>query len=726
MKMMHRLNEQAMNLVLASCSITDAHFNNKRMLHNTKFAICSNVKTTRKKVKISKKPSCRHHRDLAISLSQKCHCSLKSSQTPIHIRLYNVVLFTFQTLSPMPPALPIHTAFIPASAFAPKGFHLRKQVDKRPPRRRECTSVRWICLVREEQGEADLKHVESDSVDLNVNNDDDVGGDIMHIGEVTSNDNMGGIVELDMTALNTGLGEALSRSWDNLEDFQGGEAAKENNSAEDDKEKSQSNEESNDNQKQKEPSNDLRDKPELTNQEITTTQDEHHSTSQEKIVSQDVDVSNELFDLPLIDLNQRAKQESDDAIAAINDAQSGKTKTRRKKASTTKAKTKTKAKTTSNKTKKSVLDEDQPQDKEDRTLAEILHSEVWHSEPRWFFLQVKPGCEQSCAISIRNMAQSLQSLEVQDVLVPATEILRLTKGGKSVKKEERIFPGYILVLMVMNYQNYNDVRSVPNVQYFMGDPNRDKAPKEPFRPPIPVSDAEMKVVFEKIKKADSAKVEMKTRIRPGDTIEVLYGSFTGNMGLVKEVKPDSDLVVVRLLMIGREAPVELAMNQVRVLEDADKIDTGEKTKSSRRKENETKSKSSTQSFSSAEAGMASAADDLAALLGEVPSAGDGFVSAETEEEDDLNWDFFGDESEESKGVSEEPFSFLDLEEEQTDAKSGKKEDSTWDFLDEDNAVNEGKEPFSFLDVEEEQPNSDNNSDNPEEEFDFFKNVSSEL
>ena len=332
----------------------------------------------------------------------------------------------------------------------------------------------------------------------------------------------------------------------------------------------------------------------------------------------------------------RVAVESDEAVAAINEA---KTKCKRGRKKSTKGVTQKKKGPKSRKKKAETT----------MTQMEMLNSLEWSTEPRWFFLQVKPGFEQSCAISIRNMAQSLEALEVKEVLVPVTKIMRLTKGGQSVKKEERIFPGYILVLMVMNQQNYADVQRVPNVQWFMGDPNRDRKTGQPFRPPLPVTDAEMKNVFEKVAEAGSAKPEKKTSIRPGDAIEVLSGPFAGNKGRVLAVKPDLHVISARLMMIGREAPVEFEMDQICVVQDVPEADDSsqERTGSQRsgdapstpqsrlNKENANRSVSLFDG-PGATADLASPADDLAALLSD-----DNF-----ETEDDMS-SFFGLESKES-------------------------------------------------------------------------------
>lgn len=439
--------------------------------------------------------------------------------------------------------------------------------------------------------------------------------------------------------------------------------------------------------------------------------------------------------------------ESDAAVASISAAKAGTKKGGAKTASKKKTSGAKKAKAS-----KSANSKGEPQ----MTKQEMLNSLTWSKEPRWFFLQVKPGCEQSCALSIRNMARSLQDLQVKEVLVPATKIMRLTKGGQSVKKEERIFPGYILVLMVMNQQNYSDVQRVPNVQWFMGDPNRDKASGQPFRPPLPVTDAEMKVVFDKVKEAGSVKPEKKTSIRPGNSIEVLSGPFAGNRGRVMAVKPHLDIVSVRLLMVGHGTPVEFEMDQVKVVKDIPEdgeeqtdnqsadLDKGPLSEEGSPHESASGSRIPAVKAGS-KAGVASAADDLAALLGDDrPDADDDFSSLFGKEEEAFNFLDADDKGKASKRRIHEQKTArqvpLDIEDEFSTLFGD--EDESFSFLDSDgkadgretvpsvveNRENESsKDPLissdadltSFLSVGEKPSPSENRNEAVDDLFDFL-------
>jgi len=190
------------------------------------------------------------------------------------------------------------------------------------------------------------------------------------------------------------------------------------------------------------------------------------------------------------------------------------------------------------------------------------HAAVWDEAPKWFFLQVKPGCEQSCAISLRNLGKSLPGLGVREVTVPAMKIMRLTKGGKSVSKEERIYPSYILIHMRMSNESYSKVQAVPNVQFFMGDPNRDKKKGDPFMPPMPVSGSELSNVFDRMKTAEMMSPQSRTVLRPGGTVRVRDGEYKDLLGKIMEVKPDLNSVTVQLQHLTRWIKVALGISEV--------------------------------------------------------------------------------------------------------------------------------------------------------------------
>lgn len=247
------------------------------------------------------------------------------------------------------------------------------------------------------------------------------------------------------------------------------------------------------------------------------------------------------------------------------------------------------------------------------------------STPRWYFVQVKPSCENNVATSIRNLTQSIDGDDIVDVLVPMTKTLKLSKGGSSTEKDERYFPGYILVLMRMDRISYGHLKRIPHVQGFMGDPNDSSMNKDqPFRPPIPVSDLEMRTIFEKINGIDVRARQAKTGFQLNDTIQVLSGSMEGTKGQVVEVKPDLDAVNCKLMLFGRETTVELKLSQIALYseEDARRDERLERSgnDSNRNIRSEGRKRRVDSSFGKAgkvdysSANVSSAADDLGQIL----------------------------------------------------------------------------------------------------------------
>lgn len=263
-------------------------------------------------------------------------------------------------------------------------------------------------------------------------------------------------------------------------------------------------------------------------------------------------------------------------------------------------------------------------EKEKRIAGAAEKDEVdegWSDVPHWYFVQVKPGCERHVAQSIRNLAISLETDEILDVFVPTTTVVRLTKGGESIKRDERYFPGYIMVLMVMNRETYGSLLRVTHVQCFMGDANRGNDKKEVLRAPTPIKDSEMRKLFEKLREGEGSKIDKKLVFSPGDSVRVVAGSMEGSKGKVIAVTPDLDIVKASLLVFGRETLVELKTNQLEAHNELEEIveeqveEEENALELQRRKANgRNRVDSMLGKVDYAKAGVASAADDLAALL----------------------------------------------------------------------------------------------------------------
>lgn len=305
------------------------------------------------------------------------------------------------------------------------------------------------------------------------------------------------------------------------------------------------------------------------------------------------------------------------------DEEDGKAKKGAKKTAGTKTKTTTKRKTTTSKKKKKA----EKDDDEDDEIAEAY----------WYFVQVKPGCENMVATSVRNVATALESDDIIDVFVPTTDVTRLTKSGSAVTKSERYFPGYLLVLMAMNRISYGHIVRITHVQSFMGDANLDKSKSGPFRAPAPLKDSEMKAVFDQLRSPapDSAAAGQACDFALGDDVRVLTGTMQGNTGRVVALNAEIGLVRVSLDIFGVDTTIELTPAQVekfnaeeeeRAAEEARlaAVEEDQRRESSMKQSTRKKRLKKQQSRARVagmlertdvkQADVASAADDLAALL----------------------------------------------------------------------------------------------------------------
>ncbi len=171
-------------------------------------------------------------------------------------------------------------------------------------------------------------------------------------------------------------------------------------------------------------------------------------------------------------------------------------------------------------------------------------------ERRWYAIHTYSGYENAVA---RNLKQRIDSLGMQnlifDVVVPTERKIRV-KGGKRVTEEERIYPGYVLVDMIVNDESWYIVRNTPRVTGFVGSGTQ----------PVPLSEAEYQSLM---KRMSDGNVKHKVDLSTDDIVTITDGPFKDLEGKVGEVDEASGRVKVLVSMFGRETPVELDFLQVR-------------------------------------------------------------------------------------------------------------------------------------------------------------------
>jgi transcription termination/antitermination protein NusG len=171
------------------------------------------------------------------------------------------------------------------------------------------------------------------------------------------------------------------------------------------------------------------------------------------------------------------------------------------------------------------------------------------SDARWYAVQTYSGHENKVQkllqLKIADQPDPEESREIKDVLVPTQEVMEI-RNGKRVTVTRRLYPGYVLVHMVLNERTIHVVNNVQGVIKFVG---QGKEP-QPLR-----EDEINKILGVEIESEDEQKEEIPFHI--DQVVEVTKGPFTDFSGTVQEVYPDKGKVKVEVSLFGRPTSVEL-------------------------------------------------------------------------------------------------------------------------------------------------------------------------
>ncbi len=168
----------------------------------------------------------------------------------------------------------------------------------------------------------------------------------------------------------------------------------------------------------------------------------------------------------------------------------------------------------------------------------------------WYTIQTYSGYENAV---VRNLKQRIESLGLEDkifnVMVPTERIIKI-KNGKRVEENVKIYPGYVLVEMIVTDDTWFAVRNTPRVTGFVGSGTI----------PVPVTEAELVEIFSRMK-GDSIVHSLDVQV--GDYINITDGPFKDLDGKVAEIDQERGKLRVFVSMFGRETPVELDFLQVK-------------------------------------------------------------------------------------------------------------------------------------------------------------------
>ncbi len=172
-------------------------------------------------------------------------------------------------------------------------------------------------------------------------------------------------------------------------------------------------------------------------------------------------------------------------------------------------------------------------------------------ERNWYAIHTYAGYENAV---LRNLKQRIESLGMEDkifeVVVPTEKRVKI-KGGKRVEVEEKIYPGYILVDMMVTDDSWYVVRNTPRVTGFVGAGVN----------PVPVSQEEIDFLFNRMKGDDKLKFNIDAEI--GEIIKITDGPFKDLEGKINSIDKERGKINVLVSMFGRETPVELDFLQVK-------------------------------------------------------------------------------------------------------------------------------------------------------------------
>ena len=170
------------------------------------------------------------------------------------------------------------------------------------------------------------------------------------------------------------------------------------------------------------------------------------------------------------------------------------------------------------------------------------------AEANWFVVHTYSGYENKVKANIEKTIENrnLQD-EILEVRVPMQDVVEVKNGAKKTVRK-KMFPGYVLVNMVMNDETWYVVRNTRGVTGFVG----------PGSKPVPLTEAEMKPLGIRV---DNISIDFSE----GDTIVVVAGAWKDTVGVAQRLDLNKQTVTINVEMFGRETPVEISFAEVRKL-----------------------------------------------------------------------------------------------------------------------------------------------------------------
>ncbi len=167
----------------------------------------------------------------------------------------------------------------------------------------------------------------------------------------------------------------------------------------------------------------------------------------------------------------------------------------------------------------------------------------------WYVVHTYSGHEAKVAATLKQRIESQKlSDKILDILVPTQDKIEIKEGKKSTVKE-KIFPGYLLINMVLDDNTWLAVRTTPGITGFIGTANK----------PTPLPEAEVETI-KRFMNLEAPK--FKTAFSQGEAVKITDGPFAEFLGTISEIDEEKGKLKILVSIFGRETPVELDFLQV--------------------------------------------------------------------------------------------------------------------------------------------------------------------
>jgi len=179
----------------------------------------------------------------------------------------------------------------------------------------------------------------------------------------------------------------------------------------------------------------------------------------------------------------------------------------------------------------------------------IVISETNDPKAQWYVVHTASGHEARVSETLRQRVETMNLTgKIFELLVPTQDRV-IIRGGKKATVKEKIFPGYLLVKMILDDPTWLAVRTTPGITGFVGAGNK----------PTPLSEAEVTNIQ---KFVSSPAPRFKTKFSVGEAVKITDGPFSDFLGTIHELDEEKGKVKVLVSIFGRETPVELDFLQI--------------------------------------------------------------------------------------------------------------------------------------------------------------------